>query len=233
MAGAVAALLTTTVTAGVPNSFAAPLNQLTSFNPSTSAENVVSITETSIVTNRGGFTVEAGSSSRNAVGIASNGTYNMDIDLYFISTTAATRVSLYVDLVVLRETVIVATLTSTGSEYYRGSTGTNQGYLNISATTDLLAGDLVELRMREASTTSAVFTIGGLNSRIDITEIVGTPTVVVTGFPTPGLVGAAYSGTLTMNMWADTSMRYLRTGGFGWLGAWAVGRTSRSRFRLR
>ena len=130
------------------------------------------------------------------MGIAANGTYNMDVDLYFISTTAATRVSLYVDLVVIRETVIVATLTSTGSEYYRGSTGTNQGYLNISATTDLLAGDMVELRMREASATSAVFTVGGLNSRIDITQIVGTPTVTVTGFPTPGLVGAAYSGTL-------------------------------------
>ena len=35
---------------------------------------------------------------------------------------------------------------------------------------------------------------------IDITQIVeeDAPTVTVTGFPTPGLVGAAYSGTLTM-----------------------------------
>ena len=171
-------LLTTEVTPGVPNTFAAPLEQLTGFNPGTTALNVVVMTDANVVTNRGGFTVESGSSSRNAVGIPADGTYNIDADLYFISTTAATRVALYVDLVVVRAGVVVAELTSTGSEYYRGSTGTNQGYLNISATADLLASDMIELRMREASAVSAVFTLGGLNSRIDITEEVGTPTVV-------------------------------------------------------
>ena len=154
------------------------------------------------------------------MGIPADGTYNIDADLYFISTTAATRVALYVDLVVVRAGVVVANLTSTGSEYYRGSTGTNQGYLNISATADLLASDLIELRMREASAVSAVFTLGGLNSRIDITEEVGTPTVVVTGFPIPGLVGSAYSGTLVADdVLRIPESRCLRAGGFGWLGA--------------
>ena len=37
--------LTTTVAAGVPNSFAAPLQQLTSFGPTAAAVNVVTLTE--------------------------------------------------------------------------------------------------------------------------------------------------------------------------------------------
>ena len=156
------------------------------------------------------------------MGIPADGTYNIDADLYFISTTAATRVALYVDLVVVRAGVVVANLTSTGSEYYRGSTGTNQGYLNISATADLLASDMIELRMREASAVSAVFTLGGLNSRIDITEEVGTPTVVVTGFPTPGLVGSAYSGTLVADTFADTGVALPSSGWIRLVGKVAV-----------
>ena len=167
--------------------------------------------------------MESGSSSRNAVGIPADGTYNIDADLYFISTTAATRVALYVDLVVVRAGVVVANLTSTGSEYYRGSTGTNQGYLNISATADLLASDMIELRMREASAVSAVFTLGGLNSRIDITEEVGTPTVTVTGFPIPGLVGSAYSGTLTADEFTDTGAALPSSGWIRLIGSIAGG----------
>ena len=71
---------------------------------------------------------------------------------------------------------------------------------------------MIELRMREASAVSAVFTLGGLNSRIDITEEVGTPTVVVTGFPIPGLVGSAYSGTLVADMFTDTSIELPSSG---------------------
>ena len=216
-------LLTTTVTPGTPNSFAAPLEELTSFNPAATAVNVVILTAANFHTNRGGFTREDGSSSRAAVGIPSDGTYNIDVDLYFISTTAATRISLYVDLVVVRESVVVADLTSTGSEYYRGSTGTNQGYLNISATTDLLAGDEIELRMREASTTGAVFTVGGLNSRIDITQIVGTPVVSVTGFPIPGLIGSAFSGILAINTFADSGVALPTSGWIRLVGTVAAG----------
>ena len=57
-------------------------------------------------------------------------------------------------------------------------------------------GDEVRVQVRYLNQSSTInFNITGANSLISLVEE-DAPTVTVTGFPIPGLVGAAYSGTL-------------------------------------
>ena len=74
-----------------------------------------------------------------------------------------------------------------------------------------VVGDEVRVQVRYLNQASAInFNITGANSLISLVEE-DAPTVTVTGFPTPGLVGAAYSATLTAIMFSQIQeSRYLR-----------------------
>ena len=69
-----------------------------------------------------------------------------------------------------------------------------------------VAGDEVRVQVRYLNQSSTInFNLVGANSLVSLVEE-DAPTVTVTGFPIPGLVGAAYSGTLVISMFADSGI---------------------------
>ena len=143
--------------------------------------------------------------------IPKSGSYNLvaNISGAADTTTSAQRGSLQGQFVRKRGGVDTI-LPPRGTPSYARNQYANLGMQEMGTHLDLIdlfeLGDEVRVQVRYLNQSSAInFNITGANSLISLVEE-DAPTVTVTGFPIPGLVGAAYSGTLVANTNADTGI---------------------------
>ena len=185
-----------------PDFFLAQLSLVTAVNLTATAQNLTNILASGIVANRGGFTVVSGTNSRDAVAVLIDGTYHIDADVHYIENSGtAARSVLYAHLQVRRAGVDIASLESTGSQYFRDTSVTGVGYATVAATWDLLAGDTIEVRLSEPYLVATTFDLAGRDSKISIVRLVGTPTATGGG----GGGGGGGSGEDNVNAnWDET-----------------------------
>ena len=168
----------TTVTEGSPDFFHAPLAEVTGVAlDATTPINILSITEADVYVNRGGFTIEDGTNSLNSVKVSKAGNYHIAVAIYADSTTNPTRSVVFGEITIIRADVVVATLSTALSQYYRNLPD-GVLYLAGGHNVDLQIGDEIEFRIIEATNSTLVLTVGAELSNITITRIVGTPTIV-------------------------------------------------------
>ena len=169
-----------TLTETLPDFFTAPVNALATSALTATGVNKLSITDADVFVNRGGFSVEAGTNSLNAIKVPTAGTYAIEYSLFVqdvVSVGPATRDVILADIVVIRAGSIVSDLTSRWSKYFRAQDDTDAVYLSGTHTVDLQADDEIELLVYMDTVTVATWIIGGGQSEISLVRIVGTPTV--------------------------------------------------------
>ena len=168
-----------TVSENLPDFFHAPMDQTAlSFTLDTTHINVLEVTDASVLVNRGGFAVVAGTNSRNAIQIPEDGNYTAEINAYADLTGGTNaRGRLFGEIVVMRAGAFVNALTAADTQYYRNDASAGDSYISIVHTVDLEANDEIEFRVFGAQAYTSTFRYGGTGSEISIRRNVGTPTV--------------------------------------------------------
>ena len=165
-----------------PALFIATIGETTLVNPTTTAINVLALTTAGILIDRGGIaTIDAGTNSLQELVIDAPGTYEIAFSLYNFETAGANRAELFGSLVQIRAGVSMPGSIRTFFGYNRGTGGSLRSYISGTAIYDMEAGDSIELRLSEGFTTATVFTIGGLDSFIQISPVLGAASVQISG----------------------------------------------------
>ena len=170
-----------TVTENLPDFFHARMDQTAlSFTLDTSHINVLEMSATSVIVNRGGFAIEAGTNSRNAVQIPEDGNYTIEVSA-FADHTGGTNVRgrIFGEIVVMSTSGAfvdalagyIHRITSAQTPPLRTCT------LSMVHTVELFANDEIEFRTFGAQAYEATYRYGGTGSEISIRRNVGTPTV--------------------------------------------------------
>ena len=172
------------VTENLPDFFHARMDQTaSSFTLDTAHINVLEMTASSIIVNRGGFAIEAGTNSRNAVHIPEDGNYTIEVSA-FADHTGGTgaRGRIFGEIVIMSASgAFVDALAATSTDYFRTDSSAGDLFLSMVHTVDLVANDEIEFRTFGAQAYEATFQYGGTGSEISIRRNVGTPNVTGLG----------------------------------------------------
>ena len=217
-----------TVAVSATSIFSSTLTDIADIATSLTWQDVLSGLSTNTRINIGSFTIDTDLSSRDSVIIPKSGSYNLVANISGAADTAtsAQRGSLQGQFVRKRGGVDTI-LPPRGTPSYARNQYANLGMQEMGTHLDLIdlfvLGDEVRVQVRYLNQSSTInFNITGANSLVSLVEE-DAPTVTVTGFPTPGLVGTAYSGTLVMDTWADTSIALPADGWIRLIGSVAGG----------
>ena len=167
-----------TVAENLPDFFHVPMDQTTVETLTTAHINILAMTDASVIVNRGGFAIVAGTNSRNAVQIPADGNYTVEVNAYADLTGGTNaRGRMFGEIVVMRAGAFVTALGAVDTQYYRNDASSGDSFLSIVHTVDLEANDEIEFRVFGAQAYSSTFQYGATGSEISIRRNVGTPTV--------------------------------------------------------
>ena len=161
--------------AGRPNLFSAHMGATAASTLSTTPTNRLSIADADVITNRGDFTVESGTSSLNAIKVATDGTYLVEFNVHVTDSAAPTtaRAQVQADITIVRAGSMLTDLTARTSMYWRGQDDTDEIYVSGTHTVDLDADDQIEIRFATVAAETITWVVGGGESEISVVKIGG------------------------------------------------------------
>ena len=169
-----ARVLTADEAGGLPDFFTAHMSVTPSTTLSaTTSANKTNITASDIITNRGGFTVEPGTNSQNAIQVGNDGTYLIEFNVHVVDDAGSTtgRAQIQGDIIIMRAGVDLTNFTARTSMYWRGQDDTDEIYISGTHTVDMQADDQIEVRFSTAGTETISWIIGGGESEISVVKI--------------------------------------------------------------
>ena len=154
---------------GSPDFFDAPIEDVATIDVSeVTPENYLAIDANNVITNRGGFTIEVGTNTHQAIKVPVDGNYTISAVTSIQQLTAGVpRNRTRFQFFIVRAGVDVP---AAGSGLYSsyGRATVPAGFTDGSYTVDLLADDQIEMRYSDELATSATYTLGGGLSRISV-----------------------------------------------------------------
>ena len=159
-----------TPTPTTTNFFYALIGEITDENISTTIpRNMLTIPATNIITNRGDFVVEGGTSSRQRIKVAEAGLYSLAVGLWWQQNANSNRNTIAGQFWIQRGAAIIPHSDVRFTKYSRGIPDeANSGVLLAELTLDLAVDDVVEFRLSEHKARTDTFTFGGQSSFIQI-----------------------------------------------------------------
>ena len=154
---------------GSTDFFDAPIEDVASIDVSnTTPENYLAIDANNVITNRGGFTIEVGTNTHQAIKVPVDGNYTITAVTSILQNNAGVpRNRTRFQFFIVRSGVDVA---AAGSGLYAsyGRATVPAGFADGSYTVDLLADDQIEMRYSDELATTATYSLGGGLSRISV-----------------------------------------------------------------
>ena len=154
---------------GSTDFFDAPIEDVASIDVSnTTPENYLAIDANNVITNRGGFTIEVGTNTHQAIKVPVDGNYTITAVTSILQNNAGVpRNRTRFQFFIVRSGVDVP---AAGSGLYAsyGRATVPAGFADGSYTVDLLADDQIEMRYSDELATTATYSLGGGLSRISV-----------------------------------------------------------------
>ena len=155
--------------ARLPDFFDVPIEDVATINVSdVTPENYLAIDANNVITNRGGFTIEVGTNTHQAIKVPVDGNYTI---------TAVTSIQQLNAGIPRNRTRFQFSIVRAGADVSAAGSGLYAsygratipaGFAGGSYTVDLLADDQIEMRYSEELATTATYTLGGGLSRISV-----------------------------------------------------------------
>ena len=153
----------------LPDFFDAPIEDVANIDVSnTTPENYLAIDANNVITNRGGFTIEIGTNTHQAIKVPVDGNYTITaVTSILQNNTGVPRNRTRFQFFIVRAGVDIP---AAGSGLYAtyGRFTVPAGFADGSYTVDLLADDQIEMRYSDELATTATYTLGGGLSRIGV-----------------------------------------------------------------
>ena len=153
----------------LPDFFDVPIEDVATIDVSdVTPENYLAIDANNVITNRGGFTIEVGTNTHQAIKVPVDGNYTITAVTSIQQLTAGVpRNRTRFQFSIVRAGVDVP---AAGSGLYSsyGRATVPAGFTDGSYTVDLLADDQIEMRYSDELATTATYTLGGGLSRISV-----------------------------------------------------------------
>ena len=153
----------------LPDFFDAPIEEVAAINVSdVTPENYLAIDANNVITNRGGFTIEVGTNTHQAIKVSVDGNYTIAAVTGILQNNAGVpRNRTRFQFAIVRAGVDVP---AAGSGLYAsyGRATVPAGFADGSYSVDLLADDEIEIRYSDELATTATYTLGGGLSRISV-----------------------------------------------------------------
>ena len=153
----------------LPDFFDVPIEDVATINVSdVTPENYLAIDANNVITNRGGFTIEVGTNTHQAIKVPVDGNYTI---------TAVTSIQQLNAGIPRNRTRFQFSIVRAGADVSAAGSGlyasygratVPAGFVGGSYTVDLLADDQIEMRYSEELATTATYTLGGGLSRISV-----------------------------------------------------------------